>query len=250
MISVTILTKNSQKYLREVLDALVEFEEVVIYDNGSTDATLEIIKEYSNITLYQGLFLGFGATHNYVSSLARYDWILSIDSDEVVSPALLAEIKQLKLAENTVYSLSRHNEFNGKFIWFCGWYPDRVVRLYHRQFTKFSADLVHEAIEIENMQKIALNAPLRHYSYSCVADFITKMQAYSDLFAQQNAHKKSSSPLKALLHAKFAFLRNYFLKGGILGGYEGFLISFYNAHTTFYKYLKLYEANNHPKKPH
>jgi hypothetical protein len=73
--------------------------------------------------------------------------------------------------------------------------------------------------------------------------FLHKMQLYSTLFALQNAQKKRSSLGKALWHASFAFIRSYIFKRGFLGGKEGFIISLYNAHTTYYKYLKLAFAN-------
>ncbi len=94
------------------------------------------------------------------------------------------------------------------------------------------------------MQSVACKSPLVHYSYESISDFLQKMQSYSTLFAKQNCGKKSSSPFKAITHGFFAFFKSYIIKRGILGGYEGFVISAYNGHTAFYKYLKLYEANN------
>ena len=243
MISVTVLTKNSRRYLKEVLSALQSFDEVVVYDTGSTDETPIIAEQFPNVTLYRKDFIGFGPTHNLASLTARNDWILSIDSDEVVSPAMAKAVSELKFDENNVYSFPRHNYFNGKFIKWCGWYPDRQVRLYNRKSTRFSDAQVHEGIEIGQLKHVRLQASLKHYSYASIAEFLEKMQLYSDLFAKQNAGKKSSSLLKAILHGLFTFIKSYFLKRGFLGGYEGFVISAYNAHTAYYKYLKLYEAN-------
>lgn len=244
-ISVTILTKNSEKYLKEVLEALKSFDEVLIFDNGSEDSSLKMAQNYPNVTIHKGDFIGFGPTHNLASSLAKHDWILSIDSDEVVSEALVKEIAFLDLDPACSYAISRHNEFNGKWIKWCGWHPDFQTRLYHRKKAAFSEHQVHEAVQGGKIAR--LKHPLKHYSYANVADFLTKMQSYSELFAKQNRGKKSSSPLKALIHAFFAFFKSYFLKKGILGGYEGFLISSYNAHTAFYKYMKLYEVNRADK---
>lgn len=246
-ISVTVLTKNSQKYLTEVLSALQGFDEVVIYDTGSQDRTLEIARQFPNVTLYERPFTGFGPTHNAASALARNDWILSIDSDEVVTPELAKEIQSMQISRGSVYSFPRHNEYRGKWIRWCGWHPDRVIRLYHRQDTQFSDVQVHEAVEIRNMKEIQLESPLRHYSYDTVSDFLQKMQIYSTLFAEQFQGKKSSSLGKAILHGIFAFFKSYILKKGFLGGQEGFEISFYNANTAFYKYLKLAEANRRLK---
>lgn len=246
-ISVTILTKNSETYLREVLLSLRAFDEIVLYDNGSEDNTLTIASQFSNVKIYQGIFKGFGPTHNYASSLASHDWILSIDSDEIVTPALADEIMHLSLNENAVYSCPRHNEYKGKWIKWCGWYPDRQYRLYNRKQTCFTDALVHEAIKTERLQIIELTSPLRHYSYSSVADFLDKMQTYSTLFAKQNEGRRSSSLGKAVLHGIAAFFKSYIIKRGFLGGTEGFEISVYNANTAFYKYLKLAEANRHQK---
>jgi glycosyltransferase involved in cell wall biosynthesis len=243
MISVTILTKNSSKYLRQVLEALVDFDEVLLFDNGSTDSTFQIASEFSNVKVHRGKFEGFGPTHNRASSFAKNDWILSIDSDEVVSKEMAEAISRIELNPKCVYSFPRHNYFNDRWIRWCGWYPDRQVRLYHRGKTSFTDAQVHEAIVTDSMELVNIDAPIIHYSYESIEDFLTKMQSYSTLFAKQNCGKKKSSPFKAVSHGIFAFLKSYILKKGICGGYEGFVISSYNAHTAFYKYIKLYEAN-------
>lgn len=242
-LSVTILTKNSQKYLQEVLSALQMFDEVLVCDTGSHDETLSIAQHSSNVTLYERPFIGFGPTHNMASHLAKHDWILSIDSDEIVTPALAQEIQALTLTRGYVYSFPRRNEYRGKWIRWCGWYPDRQVRLYHRLDTQFTNVQVHEAIDMRHLKEIQLHSFLRHYSYDHIADFLHKMQAYSSLFALQYQGRKSSSLSKAIAHGFYAFFKSYILKRGFLGGQEGFEISFYNANTAFYKYLKLAEAN-------
>lgn len=242
-LSVTILTKNSQRYLREVLSALQIFEEIVVYDTGSTDRTLEIARHFPQVSLYEGPFIGFGPTHNQATRCAHHDWILSIDSDEVVTPALAKEIQSLTLTRGQVYSFPRHNEYRGKWIRWCGWHPDRQTRLYHRLDTQFTEAQVHECIDARHLKEVRLHSPLRHYSYHDVSEFLHKMQIYSSLFALQNQGKKRASLSKAVLHGGYAFLKSYLLKRGFLGGKEGFEISFYNANTAFYKYLKLAEAN-------
>jgi len=248
MISVTILTKNSRKYLEKVLDSVRQFDEVLLFDNGSTDDTMEIAKRYPNVRIVKGLFEGFGPTHNKASGLAKHDWILSIDSDEVVTQEMSKMILEAKLDPQCVYSFPRHNYFNGKFIRWCGWYPDRVIRLYNRKSTQFTDAQVHESVSTKGLKHVEWKVPINHYSYANIADFLPKMQSYSSLFADQYCGKKSSSPCKAILHGFFAFFKSYILKRGFLGGYEGYVISAYNGHTAFYKYLKLYEANQHLKK--
>lgn len=242
-ISVTVLAKNSEKYLKDVLKALAPFGEVVLFDTGSTDSTTEIAQQFPNVRVIRSSFTGFGPTHNIASAAAKNNWILSIDSDEVVTPELVKAVAEEDADPKAVYSFQRHNYYNGKFIKWCGWYPDRQIRLYNRTKTKFSDDQVHEAIISEGMKHVALKAPIIHYSYSSIADFLTKMQSYSSLFADQYRGKRKSSLFKALSHGFFAFFKSYIIKRGFLGGYEGYIISAYNGHTAYYKYLKLYEAN-------
>jgi glycosyltransferase involved in cell wall biosynthesis len=245
MISVTILTKNNERTLGATLASVSSFPEVILFDTGSTDATLSIAARFPNVKIFNEPFNGFGKTHNRATALARYDWILSLDSDEVLSEALIAEIHTLSLNPASVYSVQRHNYFNGKQIKWCGgWHPDRVVRLYNRMRTGFSDVEVHEKILLNGLTEICLKHPLVHTPYLKIDDFLCKMQLYSTLFADQNTLKKHSSVTKALLRAWCAFLKSYLFKRGFLGGKEGLIISLYNSHTTFYKYLKLCEKNN------
>lgn len=240
MIAVTILTKNAADTLRETLEALRLFSEVLILDTGSTDSTLDIAREYENVKVVSETFLGFGKTHNLATRLASHDWILSIDSDEVVTPELASTILNTPLEEQYVYSLDRHNYFNGKWIKCCsGWYPDPVVRLYNRKVTQFTIDDVHERVITDNLTIIPLRGKLFHTPYRSIESFLAKMQFYSTLFAEQNKGKKKSSLMTAIMHSLSAFIKNYIFKRGFLGGKEGFIISYYNAHTTYYKYLKL-----------
>lgn len=244
MISVTIITKNCQDTLAATLESLQKFPEVLVYDSGSSDATLDIAEKFPNVKIFKGQFTGFGPTHNTASSLALNDWVLSIDSDEVLSPELVEEVLNLKLDPRCVYEISRKNYFNGKWVRWCGgWHPDPVIRLYHRQTTRFTDDAVHEKVKSDGLRTVPLASPLFHTPYRTMGDFLSKMQNYSSLFAEQHKGKKHSSMGKAIAHGWFAFIKSYFLKKGFLGGKEGFIISAYNGHTAFYKYLKLMEVN-------
>ena len=244
MISVTILTKNCERTLLSTLESVRAFSEVLVFDTGSTDKTLEIARGFANVTLHQEFFEGFGKTHNRASELASSDWILSLDSDEILTKELEQELLSLELDPTQVYALLRHNYFNGRRIKWCGgWHPDWVVRLYHKKRTRFSDAPVHEKVLENGLHKVFLKHPMQHFPYREIGDFLTKMHTYSSLFAAQHVGKKQSSLCKALWHGWFAFFKSYILKRGFLGGKEGLIISLYNGHATFYKYLKLAESN-------
>lgn len=242
-VSATVLLKGSPKHLKQVLSSLVFFDEVLIYDNGASEEALKTCHQFSNVKLYKGSFYGFGKTHNLASAQAKNAWIFSVDSDEVVSSDLRKELEGLKLDKKCFYSVPRHNYFQGKWIKGCGWFPDRVFRLYNKETTEFTESLVHERIKTEGLREVLLKHPLKHYSYDTIADFLAKMQSYSQLFADEHRKKRSSSLLKAISHGIFAFFRSYIIKRGFLDGSQGYVISIYNGQTAYYKYLKLHEAN-------
>lgn len=243
MISVTILVKNGERRLKKVLDALSRFDEVLLYDTGSSDSTLNIAQSYPNVIVYRKDFNGFGPCHNDAAELAKHDWILSIDADEVLSKELADEIIDLSLDPDCVYALPFYNYYNEKRIKWCGWYPEKHLRLYHKKRTSFSEAMVHEGIIQEGLRSVTLSHPVYHFPYDTISDFLTKMERYSSLFAEQYARKRKSSPAIAVIHGFAAFFKSFVLKKGFMGRYEGFLISAYNGHTAFYKYLKLYQAN-------
>ena len=246
-ISVTILTKNSERYLAQCLNALAEFDEILIVDNGSSDATLDIAARYPNVRVVEHEFTGFGPLKNFAVKEAKNDWIFSVDSDEVATPKLIDSIKELSFKDiENIYTVERLNHYRQKPVKCCGWYPDEVMRLFNRRFTSFSDAMVHESLIVPDGAKIVkLKGELLHYPFDSVESLIAKMQNYSTLYAEGS--DKPSSPAKAFFRAIFAFFKNYILQRGFLCGYEGLLISVSNANGVFYKYMKLYEKQRNKK---
>ncbi|MFC0323768.1 glycosyltransferase [Gallibacterium melopsittaci] len=244
-ISVTMLVKNSAKYLEQVLSALTQFDEIVLLDNGSTDNTLELAQKFNNVVIKHSPFIGFGPLKNLAAEYAKNDWILNIDSDEVLPNALVEELRTLDLNQvKIVYALSRLNHYRGKAIKTCGWYPNYVPRLYHRHYVRFNQKLVHEALDIPtDVALVQLKQPFLHYSFAGAADLIQKMQQYTTLFAEQQVGRKKSSVFSAISHGVSSFIKHYFLKKGFLDGQDGFVISCANAMGAYYKYIKLMEYN-------
>jgi glycosyltransferase involved in cell wall biosynthesis len=241
-ISLTILTKNSGRYLHECLEALREFDEVIIMDNGSTDNSLEVASRFANVKIFKSDFIGFGPLKNLAASYAKHDWILNIDSDEILTRELCDEISNLKFERNSIYSFPRQNFYNKRLIKCCGWHPDRVIRIYNRQTTVFSDNLVHESLILTNQTKVFhLKHAIKHYSFDNASELLQKMQRYCELYAKENKGKKKGSPTRAFLHAIYSFFKDYVFQRGFLYGYEGFLISVSNANGVFYKYIMLYE---------
>jgi len=244
MISVAIIVKNGEQYLEQCLQSLALFDEVLLLDTGSTDRTMEIASGFDNVRIEQREFAGFGPTKNLVASLAKHDWILSVDSDEVLTTELSEEIRALSLDETQVYRFSRHSYYRGRFIRGCGWYPDKILRLYNKQWTAFNDNQVHESVVVKaGMGVTDLQGALKHYPYDSAGSLVDKLQFYSTLFAEQNQGKRASSPMKAVAHGMGAFMKGYVIRKGFLDGYAGFHIALCQGLAAYLKYLKLYEAN-------
>ncbi|MCG7656312.1 glycosyltransferase family 2 protein [Wielerella bovis] len=244
-ISAVMLVKNAERSLKETLDALHIFDEVVLLDNGSTDQTLAIAANYPNVVIHHHTFDGFGAMKNRAATLAKHDWIFSIDSDEVMTPELHHAIAEADLSNtNLIYSVSRINHYRRQAISGCGWDNDIIPRLYNRTFTQFSDRAVHEALIVpKNALCTQLKGSLKHYSFDNAEGLIQKMQQYSSLFAEQFAYQKRVSASAAFLHGMSAFIKSYLLKQGWRYGADGLTISLSQAGGAFYKYAKLYERN-------
>jgi len=246
-ISVVIMAKDAQATINKCLESLVEFGEVILYLNDTTDNTKEIASKFDNVKVIDGEFLGFGPTKNKAAKYSSNDWILSLDSDEVLSSNFVENLKQLTLNLNNVYSILRTNFYKQSQIKHC-WGNDIIVRLYNKTKTSFIDQKVHEYVITDGFDTIELDGFVEHYPYSTVTDFIVKLDRYSTIFAQDNVGRKSSSPLKAFFNSQFSFLKTYFIKRGFLDGYAGLVIAFSHMATNFYKYIKLYELNKELKK--
>ena len=246
-ISAVIIVKNGAKTIKNTLDALIEFSDVVVYDNGSTDGTQEIVKQYKNVNLIEDDFMGFGPTKNKAASFAKNDWIIIIDSDEVINDELLHTLKTKKLDKNKVYILNFIAFYKDIEIKHCGWNNQKIKRVYNKSVTKFNNNLVHENIIDDGFDTEILKGNINHYSYTSISDFIIKIDRYSSLFANENVGRKVT-PAKAIFSSIFAFFKIYILRKGFLDGYAGLIISYSRASVVFYKYIKLYELNKELKK--
>ena len=249
-ISAVILVKNAEKTIAECLESLCAFGEVVLLDNGSTDATLDIAAKYPNVKIFhEPNFCGFGKMKNIALSKATNDWILSIDSDEVLMPEIVSQINAMQLNDNTVVALSRLNYYGDRCMKCCGWYPDYVWRIFNRKYTRFNENIVHEGVETKpDTQKVYIKDAIKHYAADSMESIIQKMNRYTTLSAQEKYKKgKKASVIGAIFRFIHTFNMNYFFRRGIFYGYKGFVVSLLNASGSFYRHMKLYELNKNDR---
>ncbi len=240
MLSAVVNVKNCERYIFKCLKSLARFDDVVVLDNYSTDKTVEIAKQFSNVNIYQCEFQGLGKVRNIAASYAKNDWVFFVDCDEVVEPSLVEILLNYQFIRGNIYEVYRKNYYDQKLIKTSSWGNDWVMRVYHRQDTSFKNQL-HDDF-VKKLPNIRINGgSLMHFPYDNVAQLIGKMQLYSAFYAEQHYPNKRPQLWMIPFRAIFMFLKCYILKRGFLDGYEGLIISSYNAMGVFSKYIKLYE---------
>ena len=216
-------------------------DQLVVLDSGSTDNTVNIAEKMGAEVSQRADWRGFGIQKNRVLALARCDWVLSVDADERLSPALQAEIAfSLVNPQFDVYSMPRLSSYCGQNMRHSGWYPDRVTRLFKRDAARFSDDLVHEKI-ISVCTVGHLYEHLLHHSFTNFEAVLDKVNRYSTAGAQiLSSQGRKASLSRALSHGLWAFFRTYILRLGFLDGRMGLVLAISNAEGTYYRYLKLW----------
>jgi glycosyltransferase involved in cell wall biosynthesis len=245
-LSAIVITRDEAANIGECLDSLAFCDERIVVDCGSSDNTLMIARQKgARVGFHE--WAGFGAQKNYALSMARGDWVLSLDADERVTPELQqAILAALDDEKADGYAFPRRSSFCGRMMRHSGWFPDRVLRLFRRGKARFSDDIVHERVVCDGPVK-RLKAPLLHYPVRRLEDAIRRMDSYSTLGAGQLAASgKPASILRGVTHGAFAFLRTYVLRLGFLDGAAGFLLAVANAEGTYYRYVKAWLASRGP----
>lgn len=97
--TVGILTWNSGRHLRQCLESVKDFAEIIVADGGSTDDTLAIAREYGCTIMDQSekgkVIEDFALERNRQVEAATQDWFFYVDSDEIVTPELAADIRRV-----------------------------------------------------------------------------------------------------------------------------------------------------------
>ncbi len=236
-----MITKNEARNIEACLESVSFADQIVVLDSGSTDDTQQLARHMGALVMENSDWQGFGVQKNRALSLARCDWVLSIDADERVTPTLRAEIlKIVGEQSHDVYSIPRLSSYCGRYMAYSGWNPDHVTRLFRRGAAVFSDDLVHEKILTSHSVGL-LRSQLLHESFVNFEAVLDKANRYSTAGAQAlHARGTSASVWKAIAHGAWAFLRTYFLKRGFLDGKMGLVLAISNAEGTYYRYLKLW----------
>lgn len=238
-LAVAIIARNEERNLPACLASVAFADEIVLVDHASTDRTVQIALERGARVIETADWPGFGAQKNRALDACTGEWILSLDADERVTPALRGAIERaLAQPRFEVYEMPRLSTYCGRFMRHGGWHPDYVRRLFRRGAARFSDATVHESL-VTDRPVGRLDEPIVHYSFRTMDEVIAKMNRYSSDSAEALAARGEAPGLaSAIVHGLAAFLRTYVFKLGFLDGRRGFLLAVSNAEGSYYRYVK------------
>jgi len=242
-LSVTIITLNEEKKIRDALESVKWADEIVVVDSGSTDGTLDICREYTD-RVYSNRWPGFVAQKNFATDKASHRWILSIDADERVTPELAEEIRRIIASPSAdAYAVPRRVFYLGRWINHSGWYPDCKVRLFDRERCRWEGEQVHETVKVRGNAGY-LRGDLTHYTFDSIEDHIRTMNSYTSLAAREYKKDRDITRTDLAFRPVFTFFKSYLIKKGYKDGMPGFIISAAAACHVFLKYAKTWEVKN------
>jgi len=248
-LTVVIVAKDEDKNIAECVASASFADEVLVLDSGSRDATVALA-EAAGARVMRTDWPGYGPQVARGFQLARSAWVLSLDADERISPALRDEVlAAVRSGEHDGWRIPRLSEFCGRFIHHGGWRPDYTVRLGRRDRSGFSGHFLHAHMTVDGSIG-TLKSSIVHYSYPDVHNVLEKLDRYSTGHARDmHAAGRQGSVGKAVLHGFAAFVRTYLLRRGFLDGRHGLMLAIYNAEYSYYKYLKLMFLNERAQRP-
>jgi len=224
-ISVALVTLDAEQHLDRALSALPPCDQILVLDCGSSDGTRDVAVIHG-AEWYEHPFDGFGPQKRRAVGLARNDWVLSLDADEVLddeAAASLAEIDFDRVDPRTCWRITRRTFVGRREIRHGAWVPDRVVRLFHRAHHDFDDAPVHEAVH-PGAPFEDLAGSVLHYSYDQMADLFRPR--YHELKAlKYRAQGRRAGGFALAVRAAWAFTDSYVLKRGFLDGPAGVAVA-------------------------
>ncbi len=250
-ISVVIITFNEERNIERCIKSVLNVaDEIFVLDSFSTDKTEEICKKYK-VRFQQHAFDGHIEQKNRAAALASFDYVLSLDADEALSPELEASVLEVKKNwEADGYYFNRLTNYCGKWIKHSAWYPDRKLRLWNRKKGKWGGNNPHDKYIMKpgSVEKY-IDGDLFHYSFYTIEQHMEQIDKFSTIKANtafQNGDK--SGYFKIFFNPIAKFIKHYFIAKGFLDGFFGLVISVNSAHSTFLKYVKLKILHEQSKK--
>ena len=240
-LSLIVITRDAAVDLAACIASAPFAAETVVVDSGSRDDTVAVARR-AGARVVDHAFEGYGAQKNFAVAQATHDWVLCIDADERVSPALANAIRALFATGAPAaagYAMARRNRFLGRWLSHGEGYPDWIVRLFDRRRARWSSDNVHEKV-VADGPVARVGGDLMHASAESIDAYIAKQNRYTTMQAEaMHASGETASALRLATSPAARFFRFYVVKLGFLDGAAGFAHIAIGAFASFLKYAKL-----------
>lgn len=241
-LSVVVLTHNSGSRLADCLQSVKTVDEIIVVDDNSTDNTNAIAKSFSAKILVKKL-VGFSSQRNFGFQASHSSWVLFLDSDEIVPPALLQQIKlAITQSEFSAYRMKRLNYFYGRAMKHGGYWPDWQTRLFKADVFLGYVGAIHESPKFKGVLG-SLSGNLLHYSHQSLSAGLIKSAHWTKLEAKEFI-KAGHPPItwwRIIKVMVWEFCYRYFKKLGFLDGFIGFVESLMQAMNRFFVYQQIWE---------
>lgn len=251
-ISGTVITYNEEDHIEDVINSLRRVcDEVVVVDSLSSDRTVEIAKSLGATVVLQE-YLGEGKQRNMTEQHATHDWILALDADERLDDEMADTIQALDLTDTrTGYAFNRKSYVGSHWLKGPGFYPDFVTRFYNKEHSAYEPKFGHAGVKAPIVKRAS--GHIIHYTYDDISDWLARINQTTSLDAQGMFEKgRPPSKIKPVLSGLNAFIKHFFLRGGIFQGIDGITITLTSVLRSYMKYLKLNELhankNESPRK--
>jgi len=244
MISACVMTFNEEHNIRRCLESLTFCDEIVVLDSYSTDATINICREFTD-KVHQETWKGYIAQRNRLRELANHDWVLFLDADEEVSPVLRDQILYQFRAgteKHMGFEFPRQVFYLGKWIRHGEWNPDIKLRLFRKDKGYSGGQEPHDMVIVDGPVK-TLTGRLWHYTYTDLTHHIQVINRFSSISAKEMYRAGRRFRLIDLMfRPPMRFFKGYIIKAGFLDGLRGYIIATTIAYGVAMKYAKLWEC--------
>jgi len=240
-LSVVVPCRNEEANLEACLETVRWADEIYLVDSGSTDRSLEIARRFTD-RVESHPYINSATQKNWAIPRASHPWVMILDCDERVTPALGEEIRALLAAgpDCDGYRIRRDNWFFGKRIRRCGWDGDTVLRLFRRDVGRYEDKHVHADVLVPGRIG-ALRGRLEHHTYRSFDQYLEKFHRYTTWGALDLRDRGVQAGVSGLVFRPlFRFLRMYILRRGFLDGRAGLVLCGLAACNVFVKYAKLW----------
>ncbi|MFH1923204.1 MAG: glycosyltransferase family 2 protein [Planctomycetota bacterium] len=243
-LTVLIPCKDERINIRPCVESVRSIaDEILVADSGSTDGTLDLVRQLGGCRIVEREFIDYSSFKNWAMAHAAHSWVLIVDADERVTDQLAAEIRSLfsKTPPLDAYRLPRVAYFLGRRINHSGWNSSMPVRLFRRDACQYNKHRVHESIEVATGRVGKLKGKLDHFTCQCLTKYLANLNRYTTTAAEDmHAAGRRGRFLDFLVRPPLRFLKDYIVRGGFLDGRGGLAVCTISAYYVFLKYLKLW----------